>query len=243
MDSPKIKVLGIAPYEAMKTIMEKLARKRPQMDLDVYVGDLKKGVDIAQKYTQANYDVIISRGGTAEMIGKVTHIPVIEISLSVYDILRAMKLAENYSDKYAVVGFPGITGSAHLLCDLLQYKLDIVTIHSESEVEATLRDLKKNGCRMILCDMIANTTAKKLGLNSILITSGSESIENAFDQAYKLCISYANIKEENSLLGEIIRGKIPIHLYLTKSKTFISPPGTMMALKSPTFFAGRYRKP
>ena len=127
MDSPKIKVLGIAPYEAMKTIMEKLARKRPQMDLDVYVGDLKKGVDIAQKYTQANYDVIISRGGTAEMIGKVTHIPVIEISLSVYDILRAMKLAENYSDKYAVVGFPGITGSAHLLCDLLQYKLDIVT--------------------------------------------------------------------------------------------------------------------
>ena len=118
MDSPKIKVLGIAPYEAMKTIMEKLARKRPQMDLDVYVGDLKKGVDIAQKYTQANYDVIISRGGTAEMIGKVTHIPVIEISLSVYDILRAMKLAENYSDKYAVVGFPGITGSAHLLCDL-----------------------------------------------------------------------------------------------------------------------------
>lgn len=141
------------------------------------------------------------------MIGKVTHIPVIEISLSVYDILRAMKLAENYSDKYAVVGFPGITGSAHLLCDLLQYKLDIVTIHSESEVEATLRDLKKNGCRMILCDMIANTTAKKLGLNSILITSGSESIENAFDQAYKLCISYANIKEENSLLGEIIRGE------------------------------------
>ena len=130
MDSPKIKVLGIAPYEAMKTIMEKLARKRPQMDLDVYVGDLKKGVDIAQKYTQANYDVIISRGGTAEMIGKVTHIPVIEISLSVYDILRAMKLAENYSDKYAVVGFPGITGSAHLLCDLLQYKLYIVTIHS-----------------------------------------------------------------------------------------------------------------
>lgn len=174
MESPKIKVLGIAPYEAMKNVMEKLARKRPQMEMDVYVGDLKKGVDIAQKNIQGNYDVIISRGGTAEMIGKVTHIPVIEISLSVYDILRAMKLAENYSDKYAVVGFPSITSSAHLLCDLLQYKIDIVTIHNENEVESTLRDLKKNGCRMILCDMIANTTAKKLGLNSILITSATK---------------------------------------------------------------------
>lgn len=207
MESPKINVLGIAPYEAMKNVMEKLARKRPQIEMDVYVGDLKKGVDIAQKNIHGNYDVIISRGGTAEMIGKVTPIPVIEISLSVYDILRAMKLAENYSDKYAIVGFPSITGSAHLLCDLLQYKIDIVTIHSENEVEATLRDLKKNGCRMIVCDMIANTTAKKLGLNSILITSGNESIENAFDQAYKLCISYANIKEENSLLSEIIQGE------------------------------------
>ena len=92
---------------------------------------------------------------------RVTHIPVIEISLSVYDILRAMKLAENYSDKYAVVGFPSITSSAHLLCDLLQYKIDIVTIHNENEVESTLRELKKNGCRMILCDMISNTTAKR----------------------------------------------------------------------------------
>lgn len=207
MEAPRIKALGIAPYDAMKHMMEKLARKRPQMELDVYVGDLKKGVDIARKNLQGNYDVIISRGGTAEMIGKVTHLPVIEICLTVYDILRAMKLAENYSDKYAVVGFPSITSSAHLLCDLLQYKIDIVTIHSEGEVESTLRELKKNGCRMILCDMIANTTAKRLGLNSILITSGSESIENAFDQAYKLCVSYANIKEENSLLGDIIRGE------------------------------------
>ena len=78
MEPPKIKVLGIAPYEAMKNVMEKLARKRPQMEMDVYVGDLKRGVDIAQKNIQGNYDVIISRGGTAEMIGKVTHIPVIE---------------------------------------------------------------------------------------------------------------------------------------------------------------------
>ena len=49
MEPPKIKVLGIAPYEAMKNVMEKLARKRPQMEMDVYMGDLKRGVDIAQK--------------------------------------------------------------------------------------------------------------------------------------------------------------------------------------------------
>ena len=207
MAEEKIKALGIAPYEGMKSLMMQLASKRTDIDLTVYVGDLNKGVEIAQKNFHSNYDVIISRGGTAEMIEKISDIPLIEISLSVYDILRAMKLAENYADRYAVVGFSSITNCAHLLCDLFQYKVDIFTIHEESEVTSTLKDLKKRGYRMVLCDMIANTTAKKLGLNAILITSGNESINTAFDQAVKLCSSYANIRNENRFLGEVLRGQ------------------------------------
>lgn len=207
MAKARIKVLGIAPYEGMKTIMQKLAKDRDDLELDVYVGDLNKGAEIARRNFHSNYDVIISRGGTAELIGRSTHIPVIEVSLSVYDILRAIKLAENYADRYAIVGFPGITGSAHLLCDLLQYRIDIFSIHSADEVQDTLKNLKRKGYRMVLCDMIANTTAKRLGLNAILITSGSESIASAFDQAVKLSSSYATIKAENRFLGDIIRGE------------------------------------
>ena len=169
----KIKILGIAPYEGMKSIMQKLAGERRDIELDVFVGDLNKGVEIARQNYRSNYDVIVSRGGTAELIGRSTHTPVIEVTLSVYDILRAMKLAENYADRYAIVGFPAITGSAHLLCDLLQYKIDIFTIHNQNEVQATLKELKRKGYRMVLCDMIANTIAKQIGLNAILITSGS----------------------------------------------------------------------
>lgn len=204
MENKKIKILGIAPYEGMKTIMLKLAEQRTDIELNVYVGDLKKGVEIAQENCQNGYDVIISRGGTAEMIGMVTNIPVIEITLSVYDILRAIKLAENYADRYAVVGFPFITDSAHLLCDLLQYHLDIFTIHDESEAQDRLTELKKGGYRMVLCDMITNTTAKRLGLNAILITSGTESIESAFDLAIKLNKSHSSIKKENLLLKSLL---------------------------------------
>lgn len=206
MKNHKTRILGIAPYESMKTAMQNLAKNRTDVEIDVYVGDLNEGTKIVRQNLHNNYDVIISRGGTAEMIGKTIHIPVVEISLSVYDILRAIKLAENYSDRYAIVGFPAITRSAHLLCDLLKYKLDIVTIHDGNEVFSTLESLKENGYRMLLCDMVANTTAKKLGLNSILITSGVESIESAFDQAVKLSASYTYIQEKNHLLEEVIRG-------------------------------------
>ena len=205
MYSPRIKVLGIAPYQAMKTSMEKIVLNYPQIDLDVYVGDMNEGVSIVQSHQQLNYDVIISRGGTAELIRSITCLPVIEINLTVYDILRAMKLAENYTSQYAIVGFPNITNNAHLLCDLLQYNLNIVNIHKESEVEAILRKLKADGCSMIVCDMIANTTAKKMGLNSILITSGSESIEYAFEQAIKLCANSSSLKEMNTLFKELLQ--------------------------------------
>ncbi len=41
-----------------------------------------------------------------------TDLPVVDIHISVYDVLRTMKLAENYSSLYAIVGFPSITEPA-----------------------------------------------------------------------------------------------------------------------------------
>ena len=203
--SEKIRILGIAPYEAMKTAMMRLAQNRTELELDVYVGDLHYGVEIVRHHMDEYYDAIISRGGTAELIEQIADVPVVEISLSVYDILRAMKLAENYKERYAIVGFPSITGSAHVLCDLLKYQIDIFTIHNGDEVLSTMEMLKREGYRMVVCDMISHTKAKDLGLNTILITSGVESIESAFDQAVKISRSYMKVYHESLFLKSVLK--------------------------------------
>ena len=128
------RILGIAPYEGMHAVMERAAQAYPNVQLDIFTGDLDEGVAIVQRMPPSAYDCIISRGGTATLIRKVTDLPVIEINLSVYDVLSAIKLAENYSNLYAIVGFPSITEPAHTLCDLLGYNLDILTVHSADEV-------------------------------------------------------------------------------------------------------------
>ena len=160
----KTKILGIAPYEGMKALMMRLAGQRDDIDLTVYVGDLEAGAEIASRHTFQDYDVILSRGGTAEMISSISPIPVVEIQLSVYDILRAIKLAENNNDRYAIVGFPGITKNARFLCDLLQYTIDIYTIHNPEEVQDTLTRLTTAGYRMVLCDVVTNSHAQRLGM-------------------------------------------------------------------------------
>ena len=135
MNQEKIRILGIAPYEGLKSVMQKMAADRNDIDLTGYVGDRKKGAELASRNFHGSFSVIISRSGMAELIGSLTDLPVIEITLSVYDVLRAIKMAENFSSRYAIVGFPSITDSALLLCDLLQYRVEICTVHRAEDVE------------------------------------------------------------------------------------------------------------
>lgn len=204
----RIRVLGIAPYEGMKTLMSSVVADYPQIDLTLFVGDMEQGLEIARSNFHGDYDVVISRGGTAKMLQKNLALPVIEIDISMYDILCALKLADGLTGKTAMVSFTNITSSAHLLCDLMKYNMDIYTIDSAEAVEPTLRQLQKNDYQSILCDMISNTTAKRLGLNSFLITSGVDSIRKAFDQALLLCRSQQRLRDENQFFRQLIQGQI-----------------------------------
>ena len=96
------RILGIAPYDGMRTAMEQAAQAYPNVELEVYTGDLEEGQAIVQRMAPNSYDCIISRGGTATLIRQVTDLPVVDIHISVYDVLRTMKLAENYTSLYAI---------------------------------------------------------------------------------------------------------------------------------------------
>ena len=207
MEQSKIRILGIAPYDGMRTAMERAAEAYPQIQLDAYTGDLEAGVAIVQQTPPNTYHCVISRGGTAALIRKVTDLPVVDINISVYDVLRTMKLAQNYTSLYAIVGFPSITEPAHTLCSLLEYDLDILTVHSADEVTNTLQRLQEGGYRMVVCDMVTHTVARQLGLDAFLITSGMESLHTAFDQALSISEWYSQQRREIMLLRRITQGQ------------------------------------
>ena len=182
----RTRILGIAPYDGMRTAMENAAQAYPNVLLDVQTGDLDEGQAIVQNIPPNTYDCIISRGGTADLIRRVTDLPVVDIQISVYDVLRAIKLAENYTDLYAIVGFPSVTESAHTLCSLLNYDLDILTVNSAEDVKHTLERLRQGGYRMVVCDMVTHTIARQMGFDAFLIISGVESLHAAIDQAVSI---------------------------------------------------------
>ena len=146
IEKRKVRILGIAPYSGMKIIMEQLAAQRADIDLTVFVGDLEQGVQIALSSVQSDYDVLVSRGGTAKMLEKASSLPVVEVGISIYDILRAIKMSESDSERLAIVGFPNVTANAGILCELMQYPIDIISIHSR----VLLLNLKPD-CSTLFC--------------------------------------------------------------------------------------------
>lgn len=201
------RILGIAPYDGMRTAMEQAAQAYPNVEMDIYTGDLEDGQAIVQQMPPNSYDCIISRGGTAALIRQVTDLPVVDIHISVYDVLRTMKLAENYSSLYAIVGFPSITEPAHTLCSLLDFNLDILTVNNAAEVRHTLERLQQGGYRMVVCDMVTHTIAREMGFDAFLITSGVESLHAAIDQAVNISSWFGHLRQENLFLRSITQGQ------------------------------------
>jgi transcriptional regulator with PAS, ATPase and Fis domain len=200
----KIKVLVIAPYLGLKELINDISKEINNFEVDTYISDMYDGLMLSQKLEHKGYDLILSRAGTAELIRKESALPVIDIKISVLDMMKAIKLAQSYSGNFAIVGFETITKIAKQICELLQYEIKINTINHAEEIDETLLKLKHNGVGLIVGDVITTTHAKKIGLNTILITTGKECVLNAFNEAKILFDSIKKMKTRNMVIKNIL---------------------------------------
>ena len=127
----RFRVLCIAPYEGMKSLMSSLTDEYPEMDLTLFVGDRELGLEIARANFHGNYDVVISRGDTAAMLRRELGLPVVEIEVTMYDLLCALRLADGLSGRLSFVSAPNITDSARRLCEATGVDMDIRPTISE----------------------------------------------------------------------------------------------------------------
>ncbi|MBO0453009.1 sigma-54-dependent Fis family transcriptional regulator [Candidatus Enterococcus murrayae] len=203
--SIKIKILGIAPYDELNNSMNIVSKQFSEVESDIYTADLQEGQKVAAELFHDGYDAIISRGGTADLIRQVVSIPVIDVSISIYDILGTIRLAKNYTENFAIVGYASITETAHLLCDILGYNIKIITLDETTDASTTLDVLVEENYEMILCDAITNRLALTKAINTILITSGFESVKHAYQEALTIAKQLKRVIHEKSVLEESIK--------------------------------------
>lgn len=138
----------------MYNLLTNIAAQRSDVELMIHIGNLEEGLQAILDNRDKRIDAIISRGGTTEVIRRSCSIPVCDITPSAYDILRTIRLAQGMSERFAVIGFPSISEPTRMLCEILQYDCQVITIHSEEECNRSLQQLKDDGIRIIVGDTI-----------------------------------------------------------------------------------------
>jgi transcriptional regulator with PAS, ATPase and Fis domain len=200
----KTKILVIAPYEGLREVLAAEAASHDDLEMDIYLGDLTDGAAIAKSLEKSGYDIILSRGGTATLIQRSSDLPVIDIAPTVYDVLRFVRMAQNIPGRFALVGFSSITQTADKIFELIQQKIEIVTLREASEAESVVRRLKDAGVSLIVGDAIATATAKRMQMNSILIASGVESVQSALAEAVRTRCIISSALQRNLQYRDIL---------------------------------------
>ncbi|KKI93329.1 hypothetical protein WQ54_03575 [Bacillus sp. SA1-12] len=201
----KIKVKCIAPYQGLRDLLLQVAGEDSRFSIDVDIADLEEALPIVMNAEEQNYDVIVSRGGTASFIRKHVSIPVVDIPVSGYDILRVLTLIKDSNIQLAIIGFPNICQGALTVSNLLDVEIPIYSVNHESEVEETLKRAVKEGAQIVLGDVVTVNTAQKMGHHGILITSGTESIQDMLSEVEHIHDIYKKGNQEAQFFQGIVQ--------------------------------------
>lgn len=177
--------LGILPYAGLSNAVKRVGSNFKNADIDNFVGDLENGITVLNSKDLADYDAIISRGGTSKMLTQVTQLPVIDIGFSKYDILHAIQITQKLN-KIAIVGFSFLINKAQNVINDFQRNIDLFTINSELEARQKILDLQKQNYDIVIGDMVTVRVANSLNFKSLLISSDDENIENALTNALNI---------------------------------------------------------
>ena len=93
----------ITPYPALAAVVTEQCTGI--FNCHVFHGSLEKAAGIARNLDPDFYDIIISRGGTADYIDRVTKIPVVRILTSALDLLKSLTPLKKHPHKIAFFNY------------------------------------------------------------------------------------------------------------------------------------------
>ncbi|BAS27945.1 sigma 54-interacting transcriptional regulator [Limnochorda pilosa] len=198
-------VIGlVAPYPDLVRMGQEVALP-DEVTVHVREGDLDRGVEVARTLVDQGADVLVSRGGTALLVRRAVDVPVVEISVSGYDVLRAALEARRFSRRVALVGFPNVLYDAHVVGEALDLEWTEVTVRDASEVAEALMRAREQGAEVVVGDAISARTTEVLGMRGVLIRSGQRAVARALEHAVDVARTRRMERSRAEILHAILR--------------------------------------
>lgn len=195
----KCKILTVAPYFELLSMMEQVAKEFDNVHLETYCGNLDNALNYVERFPGSSFDVILSRGGTALTLREKGTIPVVSVDVSTYDLLCTMKQVQQLCSKFAVVGYHNVVRTAKNICEILKWDDVSIWEINSANADKTIVELKEAGISVLVGDVLAVEIATKHRIRGVLINSSIESIRKAFQDAIAICHEMRRCQEQQLL--------------------------------------------
>ncbi|MBP2655128.1 MAG: proprionate catabolism activator, Fis family [Firmicutes bacterium] len=193
----------IAPYQELLTSGQKIINDLGLAgNFECFLGDLTRGIAVARKVEREGADVIVSRGGTAELIIKAgVEVPVVEIPIAFQDLAEALLAAKvttrKENPKIAIMAFQNMIRSIAVFAKVMDVQLKVYLLKSEEEIFSTIQSVLNDQPDILIGGIHTTEIAAKHGIKTILLSSGEESLRTAFLQAER--VSFARQLEKERM--------------------------------------------
>ncbi|WP_028308726.1 sigma-54-dependent Fis family transcriptional regulator [Desulfitibacter alkalitolerans] len=210
----KFEIGVIAPDKDLYILVKEL-QKEVKESLIVEVGFLEEAILVAQDLINKGVKVIVSRGGTTTRLREAgIHVPIIDIPITEYDVIKLLNQAKHISRKIGVIGYDSLAKAAQDIAPILGVQVQSFLVQNESEVRSRLKELNRQGISVIIGSKLAVEWANKLGMKGILIKSQKSVVLSALNEAEKVLNALHNEREWgqrlNSILDSIREGIISV---------------------------------
>ncbi len=176
----------LAPIDELLQVAEE-ACKRTGENIPVMKVDFDRAVSIAKQVEKEGTEVIISRGTIGwKIIESDVTIPVVQIPITGYDLLRTFMEARKHGKKIGIADtidiLQGIESiEASLECHVEKYK-----IMSMSEVETGVRTLIDRKIDVLIGKSVYVNKVNDSRVKTVMLSSGVESVIQAINEAKSL---------------------------------------------------------
>ena len=182
-----MKITFFLPYMEMKDVVCRTFLEQQQQGEDEWQLEtvLKLGTQILGDVAVGG-DVVIARGATYRKLKQLLrHVPVTELKISGYDIMRAALACKKESGEERI-GYIGTTemiyGARHI-SELIPVQLVTAAAFEEDGIRERLLEMKEQGVKAVIGGVTSTIIARKLGFAAVRISSGREAVYQALVEA------------------------------------------------------------
>ncbi len=208
------KIVILAPIEELIDIAEE-ACKRIGEQITIKKVEYEEAETIAKNYEKAGTEVIISRGTIGMKIAAADiSIPVVQIPITGYDLLRTLMEARKYGEKIGIADTIDILQGIESIESSLNYYIEKYVIQSLDEVKLGVETLLERGIDVLIGKNIYMNQVKDERVKTIVLTSGVESVIQAIKEAKSLLdvrrAEISRTKQLQAILDFIADGVIAV---------------------------------